>query len=68
MIKRFGVKTSFVEQEKLMNKYFNIAFWGLLIVACILSIMIQEKSSNRISSMEQKINSMQIMLQEMSDE
>jgi len=51
-----------------MNKYFNIAFWGLLIVACILSIMIQEKSSNRISSMEQKINSMQIMLQEMSDE
>jgi|TARA_A200000113_G_scaffold157448_1_gene142058 HAMP domain-containing protein len=48
-----------------MNKYFNVLFWSMLVVAGALSFVATTQLENRLDKMESQIDQMNLMLKEM---
>ena len=50
-----------------MNKYFNIIFYSMLIVAGVLTITATNQLETRLNNMETQIDEMNIMLKDMTN-
>jgi uncharacterized membrane protein len=51
----------------MINKYFGIIFWTMLIVAGVLGYIATDQLENRLDVMEMQIYEMNIMLEDMTD-
>tara|TARA_X000000950_G_C13394166_1_gene449422 strand:- start:223 stop:375 length:153 start_codon:yes stop_codon:yes gene_type:complete len=49
-----------------MNKYFNIIFYSMLIVAGVLTVSATNQLETRLNNMETQIDEMNIMLKDMT--
>lgn len=49
-----------------MNKYFNVIFWSMLIVAGVLTFIATDQLENRLDKMETQIDEMNMMLKDMT--
>lgn len=49
-----------------MNKYFNIIFYTMLIVAGVLTVTVTTQLEGRLNKMETQIDEMNIMLKDMT--
>lgn len=65
MIKPFGAKTFLEKQEKLMSKYFPYIFWSMLAVALVLSYIVSDEIENRLTSIENNLDKIEVMLEDM---
>ena len=50
-----------------MNKYFNVLFYSMLIVAGVLTISVTSQLETRLEKMETQIDEMNIMLKDMTN-
>ena len=65
MIKPFGAKTFLEKQAKLMSKYFPYIFWSMLAVALVLSYIVSDEIENRLTSIENNLDKIEVMLEDM---
>lgn len=49
-----------------MNKYFNIIFYTMLVVAGVLTVTVTTQLEGRLNKMETQIDEMNIMLKDMT--
>jgi hypothetical protein len=56
------------EGISMINKYFSIIFWSMLLVAGVLSIMTANNIENKLKNIERNMDSIQYMLDEMTDD
>ena len=50
-----------------MNKYFNVLFYSMLIVAGVLTVSVTNQLETRLEKMETQIDEMNIMLKDMTN-